>query len=216
MQKLQIALNQCKIVPVVVVDDVQHAAPLAQALQRGGMTVVEVTLRTAAALDVITAMRASCPDMVIGAGTILNAEHLQAARAAGAQFGVSPGTSPELLQAIKQAKQKGFDFIPGCATPSEALTLADAGFDVVKLFPAEVVGGLNMLKSLASPLPHIRFMPTGGIRLDKVSDYVTQPNVAALGGTWIAPVDKLAAGDFDGIEALALEAFAAFSAAMQK
>ena len=216
MQKLQIALNQCKIVPVVVVDDVQHAAPLAQALQRGGMTVVEVTLRTAAALDVITAMRAACPDMVIGAGTILNAEHLQAARAAGAQFGVSPGTSPELLQAIKQAKQQGFDFIPGCATPSEALTLVDAGFDVVKLFPAEVVGGLNMLKSLASPLPHIRFMPTGGIRLDKVADYVTQSNVAALGGTWIAPVDKLAAGNFDGIEALALEAFAAFSAATQK
>ena len=94
--------------------------------------------------------------------------------------------------------------------------MADAGFDVVKLFPAEVVGGLNMLKSLASPLPHIRFMPTGGIRLDKVADYVTQSNVAALGGTWIAPVDKLAAGDFDGIEALALEAFAAFSAATQK
>lgn len=216
MSKLNTALAQCKIVPVVVVDDVTHAAPLAQALQRGGMTVVEVTLRTAAALDVITTMRAACPDMVIGAGTVVNLETLQAARAAGAEFGVSPGTSSELLKAISAARDEGFDFIPGCATPSEALTLADAGFDVVKLFPAEVVGGLNMLKSLASPLPHIRFMPTGGIRLDKVADYVAQPNVAALGGTWIAPADKLAAGDFDGIEQLARQAFEAFQAAAQK
>ena len=213
MSKLHNALAQCKIVPVVVVDDVTHAIPLAQALQRGGMTVVEVTLRTAAALDVIRAMRAACPEMVIGSGTILNEETLQAARDAGAEFGVSPGTSPDLLKAISAAREEGFDFIPGCATPSEALTAADAGFDVVKLFPAEVVGGLNMIKSLASPLPHIRFMPTGGIRLDKVAEYVKQPNVAALGGTWIAPADKLAAGDFASIEALAREACDAFKAA---
>lgn len=210
MSKLHNALSVCKIVPVVVVNDVAHAAPLARALQNGGLTVVEVTLRTPAALDVIRAMREACPDMVIGAGTVVNEATLQAAREAGAEFGVSPGTSPSLLKAIVES---GWEFIPGCATPSEAVTLADAGFKVVKLFPAEVVGGLNMIKSLASPLPHIHFMPTGGIRLDKVADYVAQPNVAALGGTWIAPVDKLAAGDFAGIEQLAREAYLAAQAA---
>ena len=206
MQKLQTALSKCKIVPVVVVNEIAHAAPLAHALQNGGLTVVEVTLRTPCALDVITAMRQACPDMVIGAGTILNAQNLNDARNAGAEFGVSPGTSPELLQAIIES---GWNFIPGCATPSEAMRLADAGFKVVKLFPAEVVGGLAMLKSMASPLPHIQFMPTGGVRLEKVAEYVAQPNVVALGGTWIAPVDKLAANDFAGIEALAREAYIA-------
>ena len=203
MQKLQTSLAKCKIVPVVVVNDLAHAVPLAHALQNGGLTVVEVTLRTACALEVISAMRGACPDMVIGAGTILNAQNIADARNAGAEFGVSPGTSPALLKAILDS---GWNFIPGCATPSEALTLADAGFKIVKLFPAEVVGGLNMLKSLASPLPHIQFMPTGGVRLDKVPEYLAQPNVSALGGTWIAPADKLAAGDFSGIEALAREA----------
>lgn len=206
MNKLQTALAQCKIVPVVVVNDVNHAAPLARALQDGGLTVVEVTLRTPAALEVISTMRATCPELVIGAGTILNDDNIRAARDAGAEFGVSPGTSPSLLKAIVES---GWSFIPGCATPSEALTLADAGFKVVKLFPAEVVGGLNMIKSLASPLPHIQFMPTGGVRLEKVADYVAQPNVVALGGTWIAPVDKLANNDFVGIQALAREAFLA-------
>ena len=206
MSKLHNALSVCKIVPVVVVNDVAHAAPLARALQNGGLTVVEVTLRTPAALDVIRAMRETCPDMVIGAGTVVNEATLQAAREAGAEFGVSPGTSPSLLKAIVES---GWEFIPGCATPSEAVTLADAGFKVVKLFPAEVVGGLAMLKSLASPLPHIQFMPTGGVRLDKVAEYIPQPNVAALGGTWIAPADKLAAGDFAGIETLAREAYLA-------
>ena len=151
-------------------------------------------------------MRATCPELVIGAGTILNDDNIRAARDAGAEFGVSPGTSPSLLKAIVES---GWSFIPGCATPSEALTLADAGFKVVKLFPAEVVGGLNMIKSLASPLPHIQFMPTGGVRLEKVADYVAQPNVVALGGTWIAPADKLANNDFVGIQALAREAFLA-------
>ena len=151
-------------------------------------------------------MRQACPDMVIGAGTILNAQNITDARNAGAEFGVSPGTSPALLKAIMDS---GWNFIPGCATPSEAIALAEAGFNIVKLFPAEVVGGLAMLKSLASPLPHIQFMPTGGVRLDKVAEYIAQPNVAALGGTWIAPADKLAAGDFAGIGALAREAYLA-------
>ena len=206
MQKLQTALAQCKIVPVVVVNDLAHAAPLAHALQNGGLTVVEVTLRTPVALAAISAMRQACPEMAIGAGTILNAQNIIDARNAGAEFGVSPGTSPALLQAILDS---GWNFIPGCATPSEAITLAEASFKVVKLFPAEVVGGLAMLKSLASPLPHIQFMPTGGVRLDKVAEYIAQPNVAALGGTWIAPADKLAAGDFAGIETLAREAYLA-------
>ena len=206
MQTLQAALAKCKIVPVVVVNDVAHAVPLANALANGGLTVVEVTMRTPAALDVISAMVKARPDLVTGAGTVLNATHLQQARDAGAHFGVSPGTSPALREAILAS---GWTFIPGCATPSEAMTLADAGFEVVKLFPAEVVGGLNMLKSLASPLPHIKFMPTGGVRLDKVAEYVAQPNVAALGGTWIVPPALLEAGDFAGIEKLAREAYEA-------
>lgn len=206
MQTLKAALATCKIVPVVVVHDLAHAVPLANALANGGLTVVEVTMRTSAALDVISAMVKARPDLVTGAGTVLNATHLQQARDAGAHFGVSPGTSPALREAILAS---GWTFIPGCATPSEAMTLADAGFEVVKLFPAEVVGGLNMLKSLASPLPHIKFMPTGGVRLDKVAEYVAQPNVAALGGTWIVPPALLEAGDFAGIEKLAREAYEA-------
>lgn len=206
MQNLKTALAKCKIVPVVVVHDVAHAAPLANALANGGLTVVEVTMRTPAALDVISAMVKARPDLITGAGTILNAEHLQQARDAGAMFGVSPGTSPALRDAIIAS---GFTFIPGCATPSEAMTLAEHGFEVVKLFPAEVVGGLNMLKSMAAPLPHIQFMPTGGVRLEKVAEYAAQPNVAAVGGTWIVPPALLAAGDFAAIEALAREAFEA-------
>ena len=206
MQTLKAALATCKIVPVVVVHDLAHAVPLANALANGGLTVVEVTMRTPAALYVISAMVKARPDLVTGAGTVLNATHLQQARDAGAHFGVSPGTSPALREAILAS---GWTFIPGCATPSEAMTLADAGFEVVKLFPAEVVGGLNMLKSLASPLPHIKFMPTGGVRLDKVAEYVAQPNVAALGGTWIVPPALLEAGDFAGIEKLAREAYEA-------
>ena len=206
MNRLQTALSQCKIVPVVVVHDVAHAAPLANALANGGLTVVEVTMRTPAALDVIRAMVNARPDLVTGAGTILNAAHLQQARDAGAHFGVSPGTSPALREAILAAN---WPFIPGCATPSEAMTLAEHGFGVVKLFPAEVVGGLDMLKSMAAPLPHIQFMPTGGVRLEKVAQYVAQPNVAAVGGTWIVPPALLAAGDFAAIEALAREAFLA-------
>lgn len=203
MNSLQTALSHCKIVPVVVVNELAHAAPLARALHNGGLTVVEVTLRTPVALAVITAMRDACPELIIGAGTVLNSQNLSDARNAGAQFGVSPGTTPALLDAVVHS---GWTFIPGCATPSEAMRLAEAGFEVVKLFPAEVVGGLNLLKSLAAPLPHIRFMPTGGVRLDKVAEYAAQPNVAAVGGTWIAPVDKLAANDFAGIEVLAREA----------
>lgn len=210
MQKLKAALAQCKIVPVVVVNEVAHAAPLANALANAGLTVVEVTMRTPAALDVISEMVKARPDLVTGAGTVLNKEHLINARNAGAQFGVSPGISAALREAIVES---GWTFIPGCATPSEAMTLSEAGFEVVKLFPAEVVGGLNMLKSLASPLPHIQFMPTGGVRLDKVAEYCAQPNVAAVGGTWIVPPALLEAGDFKAIEQLAREAFQASQAA---
>lgn len=206
MNPLEHALNLCKIVPVVVINHIEQAIPLAQALHRGGMTVVEVTLRTPVAFEAIRLMRQTCPELVIGAGTILNTQNLNDARDAGAHFGVSPGTSDTLRQAIIES---GWDFIPGCATPSEAMTLAQAGFDIVKLFPAEVVGGLNMLKSLAAPLPHIRFMPTGGVRLEKVAEYIAQPNVVALGGTWIAPINLLDQQDYSRIEALAKEAYLA-------
>lgn len=206
MNTLKTALSKCKIVPVVVVHDVAHAAPLANALANAGLTVVEVTMRTPAALEVISAMVQARPDLITGAGTILNTTHLQQARDAGAHFGVSPGASEALREAILAAN---WPFIPGCATPSEAMILAEHGFEIVKLFPAEVVGGLAMLQSMAAPLPHIQFMPTGGVRLDKVAQYIAQPNVAALGGTWIVPPNLLAAGDFNAIEALAREAYLA-------
>lgn len=209
MNLLKAALNKCKIVPVVVVHDISHAAPLANALANAGLTVVEVTMRTPVALDVISTMVQSRPDLIIGAGTILNATHLQQARDAGAHFGVSPGTSIALREAILSA---GWPFIPGCATPSEAMILAEYGFKILKLFPAEVVGGLNMLKSMAAPLPHIQFMPTGGVRLEKVAQYTAQPNVAALGGTWIVPPALLAEENFKAIEQLAHEAYLAVNA----
>lgn len=208
MNQLKAALNKCKIVPVVVVHDISHALPLANALANTGLTVVEVTMRTPVALDVISAMVQARPDLIIGAGTILNAIHLQQARDAGAHFGVSPGTSVALREAILCSD---WSFIPGCATPSEAMNLAEHGFEILKLFPAEVVGGLSMLQSMAAPLPSIKFMPTGGVRLEKVAQYIAQPNVAALGGTWIAPSALLAAGDFNAIEQLAREAYLAAS-----
>jgi 2-dehydro-3-deoxyphosphogluconate aldolase/(4S)-4-hydroxy-2-oxoglutarate aldolase len=203
MQTLNAALAKCKIVPVVVVHDVAHAAPLANALANGGLTVVEVTMRTPAALAIISAMVKARSDLIVGAGTVLNAEHLQQARDAGAHFGVSPGLNAELREAVLAS---GWPFIPGCATPSEAMALVEHGFEVVKLFPAEVVGGINMLKSIGGPLPHIKFMPTGGVRLEKVAEYIAQPNVAALGGTWIVPPALLEAGDFAAIEKLARQA----------
>ncbi|WP_372625104.1 bifunctional 4-hydroxy-2-oxoglutarate aldolase/2-dehydro-3-deoxy-phosphogluconate aldolase, partial [Falsiroseomonas sp.] len=171
------------IVPVLVVDDVAHAAPLARALVAGGLPALEVTLRTAAALDVIAAM-AEVPGGMVGAGTLLTPDDVKAAKAAGARFGVSPGATDALLDA---AEAEDLPLLPGAATASEAMRLFERGYSVMKFFPAEAAGGAAFLKSLASPLPAIRFCPTGGVSPANAEDYLSLPNVLCAGGSWVAP-----------------------------
>ncbi|SMH58047.1 bifunctional 4-hydroxy-2-oxoglutarate aldolase/2-dehydro-3-deoxy-phosphogluconate aldolase [Maritimibacter sp. HL-12] len=190
------------IVPVLVVDDVAHAAPLARALVAGGLPALEVTLRTASALDVIAAM-AEVPGGVVGAGTLLTADDVKRAKDAGARFGVSPGATDALLDA---AEAHDLPLLPGAATASEAMRLFERGYSVLKFFPAEAAGGAAFLRSLASPLPAIRFCPTGGVTPANAEDYLSLPNVLCAGGSWVAPKAAMAAGDWAGIETLAREA----------
>lgn len=190
------------IVPVLVVDDVKAARPLAEALVAGGLPALEVTLRTPAALDVIAAM-AEVPGGVVGAGTLLTRADVTAAKAAGATFGVSPGATDALLDA---AEAEDLPLLPGAATASEAMRLYERGYTVMKFFPAEAAGGAKFLASLASPLPGIRFCPTGGVSPKNAPDYLSLANVLCAGGSWVAPKEMVAAGDWAGIEALAQDA----------
>lgn len=192
------------IIPVLVVEDVAHAAPLAQALVNGGLPALEVTLRTSAALDVIAAM-AQVPGVVVGAGTLLTPEDVRAAKAAGAKFGVSPGATDTLIAACVAEE---LPLLPGAATASEAMSLLEKGYDMLKFFPAEAAGGAAMLKSLGGPLPQISFCPTGGVSPENGPRYLSLPNVLCAGGSWVAPRDLVEAGDWDAIEALAREAAA--------
>lgn len=192
------------IIPVLVVDDVAHAVPLARALVAGGLPALEVTLRTRCALDVIAAM-AEVAGGVVGAGTLLTPADVKAATAAGARFGVSPGATDALLDACED---EGLPLLPGAATATEAMRLFERGYRVQKFFPAEAAGGAPFLKSLASPLPQIRFCPTGGVSPDNAESYLSLPNVICAGGSWVAPKDLVAMGDWNGIEALARTAAA--------
>lgn len=203
-QRTEEVCNLAPIVPVLVVDDVRAAKPLAEALVAGGLPALEVTLRTPAALDVIAAM-AEVPGGVVGAGTLLTLDDVRAAKAAGATFGVSPGATDALLDA---AEAEGLPLLPGAATASEAMRLFERGYTVMKFFPAEAAGGAKFLGSLASPLPGIRFCPTGGVSPGNANDYLSLANVLCAGGSWVAPNDKVIAGDWAGIEALAKEAAA--------
>jgi len=190
------------VIPVLVIDDVTIAKPLAQALVKGGLPVLEVTLRTEAALDVIKAM-SEVEGAIVGAGTILTPEDLSAAKNAGASFGVSPGSSDDLLKA---AEVEGFPLLPGATTATEVMNLLAQGYDMLKFFPAAAAGGIDMLKSLAGPLPGVSFCPTGGINPGNVQAYLALPNVICVGGTWVTPKEMLAAGDWAGIEQLARQA----------
>ncbi|EAQ03408.1 2-dehydro-3-deoxyphosphogluconate [Pseudooceanicola batsensis HTCC2597] len=187
------------VIPVLVVDDAAQARPLATALVAGGLPVLEVTLRTPAALDVIREM-AGVPGGMVGAGTILTPEDAERAVEAGATFGVSPGATDRLLDA---AERLGLPMLPGAATASEAMRLLERGYRVQKFFPAEASGGASALKAFASPLPQILFCPTGGVTPDNAGDYLALPNTACVGGSWVAPKDKVEAGDWAGIESLA-------------
>lgn len=191
------------VVPVIIVDDIDDAVPLAEALVAGGLRVLEITLRTSAALAAIKLVAAKVPGAVVGAGTIVEPSQIAAVRAAGAQFMVSPGCYPTLLDA---ALESHVPFLPGTATPSEVMALQARGLRHVKLFPAEAVGGAKLLKSLASPLPGMSFCPTGGITPKNAGDYLSLPNVACVGGSWMIPPDLLAARDWAGITRLAAEA----------
>lgn len=194
-----------RVVPVVVLQDAAHAVPLAQALLAGGIDVIEITLRTPCALEAIAAVAREVPDMQVGAGTLLGADDVRRAQDAGARFGLSPGHSPALLHAVAEA---GLPFVPGVMTPGEVMAAREAGYRLMKLFPATVAGGLDMLKALASPFGDVRFCPTGGVSLDNLGGFLKQPNVALVGGSWLAPAAALQAGDWAQITTLARQAMA--------
>jgi 2-dehydro-3-deoxyphosphogluconate aldolase/(4S)-4-hydroxy-2-oxoglutarate aldolase len=192
------------VIPVLVVEDAATASPLAEALVAGGLPVLEVTLRTPAALDALAAM-AAVPGAVAGAGTLLTPEDVRAARAAGAGFGVAPGATDRLLDA---AEAEGLPLLPGAATASEAMRLLERGYRVLKFFPAEPAGGAAALAALGGPLPQLRFCPTGGIGPGNATDYLRLSNVVCVGGSWVAPRAMVSAGDWAGITRLAAEAAA--------
>jgi 2-dehydro-3-deoxyphosphogluconate aldolase/(4S)-4-hydroxy-2-oxoglutarate aldolase len=196
-------LQRAPVIPVLTIDDVAHAVPLAQALVAGGLPVLEVTLRTPAALDSIRAIRAAVPNAVVGAGTVINAVQFAAAAQAGSQFVVSPGFSPYLADA---SRDHGIALLPGATTPTEIMAALDAGIDTLKFFPAAQSGGAAMLKALVAPLPTVAFCPTGGIRLANASDYLSLPNVLCVGMSSIVTREWLAAGDWAAIRSAASEA----------
>lgn len=193
------------VMPVVVIDDASKAVPMARALVAGGLRTIEITLRTPAALDAIRAIIGEVPGAVVGAGTVLTPADLEAAILAGAAYALSPGGTRDLMKAALQAP---IPFIPGTATSSEVMVGLELGYRCFKFFPAENMGGVGTLKSIGAPLPTARFCPTGGIGPDMVERYLALSNVMCVGGSWITPGDKLKAGDWAGIEALARQAAA--------
>lgn len=191
--------NLAPIVPVLVVHDVAHARPLAEALVAGGLPALEVTLRTPAALEVIAEM-ARVKGGVVGAGTLVTPDDVTRAIAAGAQFGVSPGATDSLLDACEA---QGLPMLPGAATASEAMRLLARGYDMLKFFPAEASGGAPALKAIGAPLPQISFCPTGGVSPDNANSYLSLSNVVCAGGSWVAPSKLVEVGDWDAIRDLA-------------
>jgi 2-dehydro-3-deoxyphosphogluconate aldolase/(4S)-4-hydroxy-2-oxoglutarate aldolase len=196
-------LSKAPVIPVLTIERVADAMPLARALVAGGLPVLEITLRTAAAVDAAARIIAEVPDAVVGLGTVTQVPDIRIALSIGARFLVSPGTPADLAAALARIPVPA---LPGCATVSEAMALAALGFPVLKFFPAEPSGGAAFLKAIAAPLPHIRFCPTGGIDQRNAATYLALPNVIAIGGSWVAPKDAIAAGDFARITALAREA----------
>ncbi|PYG31783.1 bifunctional 4-hydroxy-2-oxoglutarate aldolase/2-dehydro-3-deoxy-phosphogluconate aldolase [Pelagimonas varians] len=192
------------IIPVIVVEDPALAKPLAEALVRGGLPVLEVTLRTPAALEVIQEM-SKVEGGIVGAGTLLTPADVAAAIDAGAQFGVSPGATDRLLDAVEEAD---LPTLPGAATSTEVMRLLERGYTIQKFFPAEANGGAPALKAIGAPLPQVRFCPTGGVTLKNAPTYLSLSNTLCCGGSWVAPKDLMVAGDWDGITKLAAEAAA--------
>lgn len=193
------------VIPVIVIDQVAHAVPLAKALVAGGVRVLEVTLRTEAALAAIAAIAHNVSDAIVGAGTITAPEDFERARSAGARFAVSPGLTPALIDA---ARASALPLLPGVMTPSEVIAARAAGYRALKLFPAQPAGGIGMLKALAGPFPDVVFCPTGGITISTAPEFLALPNVACVGGSWLTPMGAVLAGEWDRITALARQASA--------
>lgn len=191
------------VIPVIVIDDLAHAEPLARALVAGGLTVLEVTLRTPVALEAVKRMRAAAPEAIVGVGTVLALDQLDAAAAAGARFAVSPGATDRLLDAVDG---HAVPLLPGAATVSEVMRLRERGYRHLKFFPAEAAGGAKFLSSLASVIQDVKFCPTGGVTPDNAPKYLALPNVLCVGGSWMVPKDRVKAGDWAGITALAAAA----------
>jgi 2-dehydro-3-deoxyphosphogluconate aldolase/(4S)-4-hydroxy-2-oxoglutarate aldolase len=186
------------VVPVIAIDSVSHALPLADALLAGGLPVAEITFRTDAAAEVIRLLSRERPDLIVGAGTVLSPETMKTAHAAGATFAVAPGLNPRVAQA---AQELGMPFVPGIANPSDIEAGLDLGCRLLKFFPAEALGGVKLLTALSAPYRHtgVRFMPTGGVTTANLADYLGLPAVAAVGGTWIAKKEEMAAGAWEAV-----------------
>jgi 2-dehydro-3-deoxyphosphogluconate aldolase/(4S)-4-hydroxy-2-oxoglutarate aldolase len=192
-------VSRVPVIPVITITSLEDAIPLAGALVKGGLTVLEVTLRTPAALEAIKELRQAFPHAMVGAGTVLNAEQVYHAMVAGAQFLVSPGSTATVL---KTAAEVALPILPGACTPSELMQLLERGYLVAKFFPAEAAGGVAMLKSLAAPMPQIKFCPTGGITPENAASYLALPNVACVGGSWMVSQKLVDAGQWGEIERL--------------
>ncbi len=194
------ALAFYKVVPVIAIDDVAHAVPLADALIAGGLPVAEITFRSAAAAEVIRTMTRERPQMIVGAGTVLSPETADQAKACGAVFGVAPGLNPRV---VKHAQSLGMPFIPGVSNATDIEAALELGCKVLKFFPAEVAGGAKMVSALSAPYQHtgVKFMPTGGLSLEKLTDYFKIKTVMICGGTWIAKKEDMVAGNWDVITA---------------
>ncbi|HJV85849.1 MAG TPA: bifunctional 4-hydroxy-2-oxoglutarate aldolase/2-dehydro-3-deoxy-phosphogluconate aldolase [Noviherbaspirillum sp.] len=191
------------VIPVIAIDNIEHAVPLARALVAGGIRVLEVTLRTAHGLPAIRAMVEQVPEAIVGVGTLTQPEEFASARDAGAVFGVSPGLTAAL---VSGAKSSGLPLLPGVMTPSEVMSAREAGFRQLKLFPAVPAGGIGMLNAIAGPLPDVTFCPTGGVSQDSAAQFLACKNVACVGGSWLTPKDAMQAGDWTRITALAAAA----------
>ena len=196
-------LARAGVVPVVVSDDAKDAVPTANAMVAGGVDVMEITFRTAAAPAAIQAVAQHCPDMLVGAGTILNLEQCKLAVEMGAKFIVSPGFDAAV---VSWCIEKGIAVTPGCVTPTEITAAVNMGLNVVKFFPANVYGGLNAMKNLSAPFVGVKFMPTGGVNTANIKEYISAPFIHAVGGSWVCPKADIAAGNFEKITALCAEA----------
>ncbi len=191
------------IVPVVVVEQAHDAIPTAEAMLEGGIDVMEITFRTPAAAQAIQAVAEHCPDMLVGAGTVLNLEQCKLAVEMGAKFIVSPGLDPEV---VSWCMDSSIAVIPGCVTPTEITAAVNQGLRIVKFFPANLYGGLSGMKNLSAPFPRVKFIPTGGVNAENLRQYIDAPFIHAVGGSWICPKDEIAKGNFDRITELCEQA----------